>query len=286
MRIYFSRRRWSPVLLGLGTFLLLLSGCVSTTQIKNAPFNAEQFDQAKAYLVATNSTIWKPGPALTMQSAIVFRQGDKTIPLVSNENDDLIVLPVEPGLIKSDLALYAWDLFYWRKVGTYGSSTRDLEFQAQAGHFYYIGDFGSRKANFSMESSLAAKAFANQFRFPLEAPIKTSFSLTAGGQGASASPSDLVGHRYTAKKGDQVVGYQFDADGTLHYFKNDQESLGKWTFDGNKVLLRYTLDWTEGETKKGYLANVNLTKSGIAINGYWYLTDAFITLDQVLDLQP
>ena len=94
----------------------------------------------------------------------------------------------------------------------------------------------------------------------------------------SLAPEYIVGKNLTGSDGDGAFIFYFSEDGTLEYTKNGRIYEGTWEYNASKNMLQYNLDWTEGNQKQGYTANVVKRADEVVIQGYWYLTDTYRTL--------
>ena len=93
-------------------------------------------------------------------------------------------------------------------------------------------------------------------------------------------PTEIEGKTFEGENSGHSIKYEFNSDGTFKKTVDNEVFDGKWEFDEKSYpMMAYTFDWVEGENKKGYLITIKKNNDGtISFSGYWYLTDAYITL--------
>ena len=93
-------------------------------------------------------------------------------------------------------------------------------------------------------------------------------------------PTEIEGKTFEGENSGHSIKYEFNSDGTFKKTVDNEVFDGKWEFDEKSYpMMAYTFDWVEDENKKGYLITIMKNKDGtISFSGYWYLTDAYITL--------
>ena len=95
---------------------------------------------------------------------------------------------------------------------------------------------------------------------------------------------DIEGKILAGENNGKHVKYAFNKDRTLVKTVDGVEYTGTWDFKSEYYpMLAFVLDWTEGEEKKGYMATIaKNAEDEYVIAGYWYLSDAYITLFETL----
>jgi len=115
-------------------------------------------------------------------------------------------------------------------------------------------------------------------------------SAGAGGTNAASAksttavlvkPADLVDKILEGKGGNTSqydVTYIFKSDGTMTRTQNGIECSGTWKYDAKRSMRKYTLEWSNGSEKYGYIVDIILNDTEYNIMGDWFITDAYITL--------
>jgi len=73
-------------------------------------------------------------------------------------------------------------------------------------------------------------------------------------------------------------------DGILEFSKNSVVYKGTWEFDPKEDMFPYTIAWEQDGKKQGYIANIMEVDGKIVLNGHWFITDAYITLNLELEI--
>lgn len=83
-------------------------------------------------------------------------------------------------------------------------------------------------------------------------------------------------------------------DGTVFVFKKDNtfvvtkagaDMVGKWSFDPKEKLYPYSIEWTEGTAKQGYIVSFWKQDGKLSMPGYWFMSDAMIRLDYTFTIE-
>ena len=88
-------------------------------------------------------------------------------------------------------------------------------------------------------------------------------------------PENIFGKKLVGSDENGTYSLIIKQDETFEYTVNGNVYVGKWEFDKNERMYRYTFTWTEGEKKQGYIMDFFVNKDVITWAGHWYLTDAF-----------
>jgi len=88
-------------------------------------------------------------------------------------------------------------------------------------------------------------------------------------------PENIIGKELVGSDENGIYKLLIKQDGTFDYIVNGNVYVGKWDFDKNARMYRYTFTWDEGEKKQGYIMDFFAEKDEITWAGHWYLTDAF-----------
>ncbi len=95
---------------------------------------------------------------------------------------------------------------------------------------------------------------------------------------------DIQGKTFEGESKGKKIKYEFHDDGSFVKFIDDQMFNGTWSYKkSSNPMMAYTFKWQEGEEKKGYLVTIMRNEDGtLSFSGYWYLTDAYITMDETV----
>jgi hypothetical protein len=99
------------------------------------------------------------------------------------------------------------------------------------------------------------------------------------------NPEDVVGRNLVGSDESGTYRFTLNQDGSLEYAVNDNIYYGKWTFDKNGRMYRYTFDWVEDGKNNGYIMDFLASGTEITLAGHWYLTDAYITFSKKLEFK-
>ena len=87
-------------------------------------------------------------------------------------------------------------------------------------------------------------------------------------------PDDVVGKNLIGSDNSGTYKFLLHEDGSLEYTKNNILNYGKWSFNNESIIYRYTFHWTENGTETGYImdffVDTDFTeKSEIHLWGQW-----------------
>jgi len=88
-------------------------------------------------------------------------------------------------------------------------------------------------------------------------------------------PENIIGEKLIGSDENGTYKLIVKQDGTFEYTIDKNVYVGKWEFDKNARMYRYTFTWSEGDKKQGYIMDFIANKDEISWAGHWYLTDAF-----------
>lgn len=98
-------------------------------------------------------------------------------------------------------------------------------------------------------------------------------------------PDMLVGKTLEGTGGASTkynVTYVFRTDGTMTRTQDGIAGEGTWEYDTKQQMRKYTLNWTVGDSKFGYIVDIFVKDGTYTINGDWYLTDVYKTITETL----
>jgi hypothetical protein len=98
-------------------------------------------------------------------------------------------------------------------------------------------------------------------------------------------PIDVVEKKLIGSDDSGTYSFLLNQDGTFLYTVNEEIYNGKWTFDRNQKMYRYTFDWTEDDKKRGYIMDFLADGPEITLAGHWYLTDAYMPFGKKLSFE-